>query len=78
MKFPPLSFALVLPVSAAPTWLNQGNTPQKAPLRKISSTRLSYTMFWNGRLKSANLWISDDTSRIPVEIRAKVFGGEVL
>ena len=29
------------------------------------------------KLKSATLWISDDTWRIPVEIRAKVFVGDV-
>ena len=29
------------------------------------------------KLKSATLWLSDDTWRVPVEIRAKVFVGDV-
>gem|GEM_PF-5836720 len=31
MKFLLLSFALILPLSAAPTWINWANIPPKSP-----------------------------------------------
>ena len=77
MKFLLLSFALILPVSAAPAWFKQANIPPKAPLRKISPTKLSYTMSWNGRLKAGNFDIlfGKKDPKYPKHFLVHAYGG---
>lgn len=77
MKFLLLSIALALPLPAAPGWLNQVNIPKNAPLRKISPTKLSYTMSWNGRLKAGNFDIifGKKDPKYPKHFLVHAYGG---
>jgi len=71
------SFALALPLGAAPAWMNDVNIPKKAPLRQISPTKLTYSMTWDGRLKAGSFEIlfGEKDPRYPKHFIVRSFGG---
>ncbi|MFT7172121.1 MAG: hypothetical protein ACI9NQ_000330 [Paracoccaceae bacterium] len=69
--------ALFLPVRAAPAWFQEANVPKNAPLKKISPTKLSYSMTWNGRLKagSFDILFGEKDPRYPKHFIVRSHGG---
>lgn len=72
-----LSLFLAVPLGAAPNWFQEVNIPQKAPLKKISPTKLTYSMTWDGRVKagSFNILFGEKDPRYPKHFIVRSYGG---
>ena len=71
------SLALAFPVNAAPHWLKEVTIPKNAPLKKITPTKLTYAMTWNGRLKagSFDILFGEKDPRYPKHFIVRSYGG---
>lgn len=77
MKTLLLSLIFLLPLSAAPAWMNEVNVPKKGALLPISPTKLTYSMTWNGRLKAGSFEIlfGEKDPRYPKHFLVRSYGG---
>lgn len=77
MKFLIFTFALALPLGAAPAWMKDVNIPEKAALKQITPTKLSYSMTWDGKVQAGSFKIlfGEKDPRYPKHFLVRSYGG---
>lgn len=77
MKLLVFFLASLLPLAAAPDWLEDVNIPRKAALDEIPQSQLTYAMTWNGRVKAGSFKVlfGEKDPRYPKHFLVRAYGG---